>query len=103
MTLVAMMGPCHSRIAGIARPVVFIVCVGPNTITDWRSSAAMSAPFAVPSVSRPHAGWRTISGRRSRRVAHCAPSDCLRETGLTTRTAATTTIAMRTARRTPVV
>ena len=48
-----MTGPAHSRIAGIARPVVFIVCVGPNTITDWRGSAASSARPAVPTVRRP--------------------------------------------------
>ena len=40
LTEVATTGPCHSRIAGIANPVVLPVCVGPTTITDCRGSAA---------------------------------------------------------------
>ena len=36
LTDVASTGPCHSRRAGIASPVVLWVWVGPKTITDWR-------------------------------------------------------------------
>ena len=39
-TLVASTGPCHSRMAGTAKPVVLLVWVGPITQTEWRFSVA---------------------------------------------------------------
>ena len=42
LTLVASTGPCHSRMAGTAKPVVLFVWVGPMTHTEWRDSVATS-------------------------------------------------------------
>ena len=62
---VATTGPCHSRIAGIAKPVVFPVCVGPTTIADCLDSVATSRPPARPRISRPGLLSRTSRARRS--------------------------------------
>ena len=53
MIEVATTGPFHSRIAGIANPVVLPVCVGPITIADCLDSAASSRPAARPRIRRP--------------------------------------------------
>ena len=66
MTDVATTGPCHSRIAGMAKPVVLPVWVGPTTITDCRGSAATSRPSTRPSVSRP--GSRAADPERAKIV-----------------------------------
>ena len=65
LTDVAMIGPFHSRSAGIAKPAVLPHPVGPMTARLTRGSAAMRCRPLYPSVSRP--GWvaRTVNGRRS--------------------------------------
>ena len=73
LTDVARIGPVHSRRAGTARPVVFPVCVGATTMTDCRASAAIRRRWWRPSVTRPAAGLRTVSRRRSRVRAQRAP------------------------------
>lgn len=56
-TLAATTGPSHARMAGIANAVVFPLCVGPTTTTDWVRSAANRAgcnrPGTVPRARRP--------------------------------------------------
>ena len=69
---VATTGPFHSRIAGIAKPVVLPVCVGPTTITDCLGSAATRCPAARPRIRRPGRFLRTRSERRSSGRAHRA-------------------------------
>ena len=64
---VASTGPCHSRIAGMAKPVVLPDWVGPITITD-RSLAAM-AISAVVLVIVGYALLRTRIGRATRAVS----------------------------------
>ena len=43
LTLAATTGPSQDRIAGMASAVVFPLCVGPTTTTDWAGSAATRA------------------------------------------------------------
>ena len=62
MIEVATTGPCHSRIAGIAKPVVLPVCVGPTTIADWRGSAA-SKPSSRAAEDQPARLSRTNAER----------------------------------------
>ena len=69
---VASTGPSHSLIAGTTSPVVLPDWVGPTTITEARSSAAISARRWCPSVILPGSGRRTRSSARSDRVAHFA-------------------------------
>ena len=90
LTLVATTGPGHSRIAGIARPVVFPVWVGPSTRRLWRDSTATSRRKAmVPTTSRPCLDPRTCSPRSCRAVAHFALYEGRRRRR--TRTTTTTT------------
>ena len=56
LTLVASTGPCHSRIAGIASPVVLPVCVGATTSVDCSGSQQTRRRPRRPSVTRPAAG-----------------------------------------------
>jgi hypothetical protein len=75
LTEVARTGPVHSRMAGMTTPAVLKLPGGPNTRTEWQSSAASSrpkAPPARPRITRPGCGWRTRSGRSSRGVAQVA-------------------------------
>ncbi len=70
LTDVATTGPGHSRIAGMANPVVLPVWVGPITIADCRGSAKTSLPLTRPSVKRTERPPRRR--RRSPERAHCA-------------------------------
>ena len=82
-TDVASKGPDHSRTAGMTRPVVFQLPVGPNTSTEWQSSAASSRPKVPgvrPRTTRPDSGSWTVSSRSSRPPAHTAPA-CLADLG----------------------
>jgi hypothetical protein len=74
LTLVASTGPSHSRIAGIARPVVLPACVGPMTSVEWSGSQQTSFRPRRPSVTRRGAGCRRSGGRSWRVVAQRARS-----------------------------
>ena len=74
-TEVARSGPDHSRTAGMTRPVVFELPVGPNTSTEWQSSAASNRPKRPgvrPKMTRPGSGSPTVSSRSSRPPAQAA-------------------------------
>jgi hypothetical protein len=80
LTEVARSGPDHSSTAGMTRPVVFQLPVGPNTSTEWQSSAASNRPKRPgvrPRMTRPGWGSPTVSSRSSRPPAHVAA--CLAE------------------------
>jgi hypothetical protein len=62
-TLVATTGPGQSTSAGMANPVVFLLWVGPNTITDCPGSAA-----SVRRPDRPITSRAGGADRRSRRL-----------------------------------
>ena len=82
LTEVATTGPCHSRMAGMAKPVVLPVWVGPITIADWRDSAATRWPSTRPRLRRPGSGAdvsEACEGRgrapSSRHEHHFGPGD----------------------------
>ena len=60
---VATTGPCHSRIAGIAKPVVLPVCVGP--IDDHRLARLGRYEVAVDAAEREASGLRRADTKRS--------------------------------------
>ena len=79
LTLVARRGPDHSSTPGTTRPEVFQLPVGPNTSTEWQSSAANNRPNRPgvrPRITRPGSAWWTVSSRSSRLPAQTAPA-CL--------------------------
>ena len=71
-TDVATTGPCHSRIAGTAKPDVLPVCTGPTTITDWRGSAATRRPSTQSERQPARAAARERGGREDRVAAPTA-------------------------------